>query len=273
MTWQEVNEAVLARRLILIPVAAIEQHGPHLPVDTDNVIGSYYCDEAAKRRPDLLVSTPCIEYGYNEHNMDFPGTISIRPETLLHYYFDVGESYARQGFDRILYVNNHGGNAQVVNLAARMVVTHTPAIAAAIDSWQLAKDAIVHLRESRQGGMSHACEYETSVYLYVRPDLVQEDKIADEYPPGRVEGWHWIDMVDGAPLQMTDIYSRNTLSGVEGAPSLASKQKGREFAETAIRNLIRLAEGFRNMTVHPRKEFRARPAYVSLVHDRVSKEG
>ena len=186
-------------------------------------------------------------------------TISIRPETLLHYYFDVGESFARQGFDRILYVNAHGGTAQIANLAARMVVTHTSAIAAAIDSWELAKEAMVRLRESRHpGGMSHACEYETSVYLHVRPELVKGEKIVDEYPPGRDDGWHWIDMVDGAPLHLTDIYSRNTRTGVEGAPSLASKEKGREFAETAIRNLIQLAEGFRSMIVHPRKDFRAK---------------
>jgi len=270
MTWKEVNQAVRARRVVLLPVAAIEQHGPHLPVDTDNVIGSYYCDEAAKRRPDLLVSTPCIEYGYNEHNMDFPGTISIRPETLLHYYFDVAKSYARQGFDRILYVNNHGGNAQIANLAARMVVTHTPAIAAAIDSWQLAREAMVRLRQSQLGGMSHACEYETSVYLHVRPDLVKLDEIVDEYPPERVDGWHWSDMLNGAPLQLTDIYSRNTRTGVEGAPSLATKDKGREFAETAISNLINLAEGFRNMPVHARKEFRTNAADDRLFSNRDS---
>jgi creatinine amidohydrolase len=158
-------------------------------------------------------------------------------------------------------VNAHGGNAQIANLAARMVVTHTSAIAAAINSWELAREAMARLRESRSpGGMSHACEYETSVYQHVRPELVKGDKIVDEYPPGRVDGWHWIDMLDGAPLQLTDIYSRNTRTGVEGAPSLASKEKGREFAETAIRNLIQLAERFRSMVVHPRKDFRIKLA-------------
>ena len=149
--------------------------------------------------------------------------------------------------------------AAIANLAARMVVTHTPAVAAAINSWELAKEAMVRLRESHSpGGMSHACEYETSVYLHVRPDLVKRDEVVDEYPLGRVDGWHWIDMLDGAPLQFTDIYSRNTRTGVEGAPSLASKEKGREFAETAIRGLIHLAEGFRSMVVHPRKDFRVK---------------
>jgi creatinine amidohydrolase len=257
MTWKEVNDAVLARRVALIPVAAIEQHGPHLPIDTDNVIAEHYCIEAARRRPDLLVSIPAVPYGYNEHNMSFPGTISIQPETLLRFYFDVGHSLARQGFDRMLYVNAHGSNAPVANLAARMVVTHTSAAAAAINSWDLARDAMARLRQSRRGGMSHACEYETSVYLHVCPELVKVDEVVDEYPPSRVEGWHWVDMLEAAPLQFTDIFSRNTSTGVEGAPSLASQEKGRAFAETAIDNLIRLAEGMRKIVLGACKDFRA----------------
>ena len=78
MTWPEVNEAVRQRRVILLPVGAIEQHGPHLPVDVDNRITVSICEEAARRAPDILAAMPPIHYGYNAHNMDFPGTISIR---------------------------------------------------------------------------------------------------------------------------------------------------------------------------------------------------
>jgi creatinine amidohydrolase len=104
--------------------------------------------------------------------------------------------------------------------------------------------------------MSHACEYETSVYMYLHPELVNRGEIVDEYPPARIERWHWVDMIEGAPLQFTDVFSRNTRAGVEGAPSLATEEKGREFAETAVQNLIALAEGFRAMVINPRKDFR-----------------
>jgi creatinine amidohydrolase len=84
MTWPEVNEAVRQRRVVLLPVGAIEQHGPHLPVDVDNRITVSVCEEAARRAPDILAAMPPIHYGYNAHNMDFPGTISIAMTNFLN---------------------------------------------------------------------------------------------------------------------------------------------------------------------------------------------
>src|SRR3954465_13619043 len=104
MTWPEVNEAVLQRRVVLLPVGAIEQHGPHLPVDVDNRIVSWLCDEAARPRPDLLLSVPPIHYGFNEHNMGFPGTISVEVQNLLGYVGDVVLSFVRQGHTRVVLV-------------------------------------------------------------------------------------------------------------------------------------------------------------------------
>ena len=76
MRWEEVREAARERRVALVPVAAIEQHGPHLPVDTDNLAVETVCELASERRPDLLICLPPIHYGFNRHNMDFPGTIN-----------------------------------------------------------------------------------------------------------------------------------------------------------------------------------------------------
>src|SRR3954454_6720011 len=121
MTWEEVNEAVEDGRMVLIPVAAIEQHCRHLPIDMDNVAVTHICDRAAEQRPDLLLSVPPIHYGFNEHNMDFPGTITVQMETFLNYCADVADSFARQGFTRILFVNGHGSNAGLLNYAARKV--------------------------------------------------------------------------------------------------------------------------------------------------------
>ena len=78
MTWPEARRAAQnGGRVVLLPVGAIEQHGPHLPVDVDNRIVVWLCDEAAKRRPDLIMSVPPIHYGFNEHNMGFPGTVTF----------------------------------------------------------------------------------------------------------------------------------------------------------------------------------------------------
>ncbi len=110
MIWPEVRDAARAGRIILIPVATIEQHGHHLPVDTDNRSCFHVCSEAARRRPDLLLNTPLLPYGFNEHNMEFPGTVTIRMDILIEYLFDVAQSYTRMGFRRLMIVNGHGSN-------------------------------------------------------------------------------------------------------------------------------------------------------------------
>jgi len=114
MTWEDVSAAVEANRVVLQPLGAIEQHGRHLPVDTDNLIAESLCRAAGAGFPDEFVVAPIIPYGFNDHNMEFPGTVSIRPETLLSYLFDVGHSFATAGFRRIVWVNGHGSNGTLL---------------------------------------------------------------------------------------------------------------------------------------------------------------
>src|SRR3954470_1680032 len=80
-----------------------------------------------------------------EHNMDFPGTVSVRMENLLNYYFDVGESYARMGFERIILLNGHGSNAPIAELAVRRLTVYTTALAAAISWWDLIMDVMAQV--------------------------------------------------------------------------------------------------------------------------------
>src|SRR4051794_35029019 len=115
MTWPEVRKAVGERRVVLIPIGAIEQHGRHLPVDTDNVFAEEICGRAAERAPDAILSVPPIHYGFNDHNMDFPGTISVKMQHFIDYCFDVAASLAHQGFRRIILVNAHGSNGRSVS--------------------------------------------------------------------------------------------------------------------------------------------------------------
>src|ERR1051325_11390736 len=167
MTWPEVKVAAKENRIVLIPMAAIEQHGYHLPVDMDNIACFHVCREAARRRPDLLLNTPLLPYGFNEHNMEFPGTVSIRMDIFLEYLFDVAHSYTRMGFQRLMLVNGHGSNQMLANLAARRIVNETNALAMGIPYTSINADLFnKHLRQSVDpGGTAHACEYEASLYL------------------------------------------------------------------------------------------------------------
>ena len=248
MTWHEVNEAIAAGRVALIPVAAIEQHGPHLPVDTDNVIGTEICERAAARAPDLLVTLPTIHYGFNDHNMDFPGTISIKMQHFIDYCFDVGASLAYHGFRRIFLVNAHGSNGPLCDLVARQLTIETDALAGSINHWELAWDVIVSQLDGGPYAADHACEWETSEYLYLKPALVQQDKIVDEIPAERggprwlypgLEGSKWVHFMN--------YWSRMNDSGVSGTPSFASAEKGEKMIETTIERLINVAREFKSM--------------------------
>jgi creatinine amidohydrolase len=260
MTWEEINAAVQAGPVVVIPVAAIEQHGRHLPVDMDNVAVTHICDDAAVRRPDLLISAPPIHYGFNEHNMDFPGTISVQMETFLNYCADVADSFARQGFARLLFVNGHGSNAGLLNYAARKVTNkHGGKVACAAASWwDFALQEWDRIRDSRIGGAAHACELETSLYLAVRPELVQTDKIEDDYAPDRAP-WIVHDFSGRGMVHFMEFWSQRSRTGVEGAPSLARAEKGERLVQVAVEQLIAFAEFFRGMELPERRDLKVTP--------------
>src|SRR5579859_6222868 len=110
LTWPEINEAVLAKKVLLLPIGSTEQHGHHLPLDVDNFLARSVCLTAAGKAPTELLVMPTIPYGYNEHAQDFPGTIHITYEHFIEYSLDVCKSVAYAGFDRCLLVDGHGSN-------------------------------------------------------------------------------------------------------------------------------------------------------------------
>jgi creatinine amidohydrolase len=252
LTWTEVRERAEQGAVIVIPVAAIEQHGYHLPIDTDNVLVEHVTEEAACRSGGSILTAPMIHYGFNEHNMGFPGTINIRETVFIDFVYDVAHSFVRQGFDRIVYVNGHGSNQMLCNLAARRIVNTTRALAAAVPHWALAREAVDQLRESEYpGGMAHACEFETSMYMYLKPELVEKDKMVARETPSKLSRFIYDDLFGSGPVHMVNRWSRVTETGVEGDPMLATPEKGKAFAECAISNLVGFAREFRKLEVAP----------------------
>lgn len=263
MTWPEVAEAVEARRVVLQPMGAIEQHGPHLPVDTDNLIATALCEAVAAGYPEEYVLAPLVPYGFNDHNMEFPGTVSIRPETLVAYLVDAGRSFATAGFRNLVFVNGHGSNGTIAELAARRITNETPARAAMTSSYALGRTAVERdptLRSSPIGGVAHACEFETSLYLHLAPQLVRTDLIADELPQGFPDCVEH-DWCGGGPLTFMTWYSQRTTSGTEGAPSHASEDKGKRLFSACTDLLAEITRAFRDMSIPPRTDHRPQPAW------------
>lgn len=261
MTWPEIREAIGEERVVLLPVGAIEQHGHHLPVDSDSLIAEEICRRAAAEMPDRAIVAPTIAYGFNPNHMDFPGTITIGIQTLVNYGIDVCKSIAYHGFSRILIVNGHGGNISALDVVAKVVTLETGAFVAMVSHFTIepVKRAVLETKESPSGGgMVHADEYETSVYLAIRPEAVQMDKAVRELglPPSR---YFWIDQFSGGEnitsASFMEPWSTFSESGVLGDPTVASKEKGERYVAEAVNGLVALVD-----------EMRARPSRPGVDH-------
>lgn len=161
----------------LLPIGAVEQHGPHLPLDTDANAVAAVCERAASRLaetddPPALVLPP-IWWGLSPYWLGFPGTLSLRPETVLALISDLGASVARHGFRRLVIVNGHGGNEGIVGVAATLLADHG-LHAAALSYWSLIPDELKANSRHDGGGIGHAGEVETSIARFLQPDLVGE---------------------------------------------------------------------------------------------------
>ena len=116
-TWPELAEVAKTQPVVVLPIGSVEDHGRHLPLDTDNFLIWSVCEAAAQRADKDILLLPVVPYGFESHHMDFPGTIDIDPEHLLHFVLDVTKSVARHGFRRILIADGHGSNDLLSSLS------------------------------------------------------------------------------------------------------------------------------------------------------------
>lgn len=251
-TWPECKRAVEDHRVIIVPVGTVEDHGYHLPIDTDNMICWETCLEVGKRIPTDVAILPLIPFGINPHHMDFPGGITLSGSTLIAVLKDVGRSLAHHGFKRVILLNSHGSNRNYVGLAAREIVVETEILCVSTAPSSLVSKEVKKKRKSLQGeGISHACEEETAVYLYRYPEKVQMDKAVKEWglQPSEFFGW---DRGEKMPVEFMDFWSRVSKSGVVGDPTVADSAYGKEVFESTVNNLIAFIKEFKTWTIRPR---------------------
>ena len=115
-TWPELGARVKEQPVVVLPIGSVEDHGYHLPLDTDNFLIWNICEEAAKRADGDILLLPQIPYGFETHHMDFTGTIDVKQEHLLHFVLDITKSVAHHGFQRILIADGHGSNMPILDL-------------------------------------------------------------------------------------------------------------------------------------------------------------
>jgi len=231
------RDAARAGAGVILPVASVEQHGPHLPTGVDTILVTEVARRAAALAGDVLVA-PTVWSGLAEHHMSLGGTFTLDLDSFRAILARLCRSIARHGFRRILVVNGHGGNIAVLTAAAHELQEQAGIPLAVATYWLVAEERIRDILD-RQDGVRHAGEAETAMMLAVRPDLVDEGAMrrADVEalalrPAGGVLRWrpiaHWSE------------------NGVSGFPSAATAEKGERLLQVAAEGI---AERLRDASI------------------------
>ena len=258
MSWPEIKDVVEQGRIPLIPIGSTEQHGPHLPTKTDALLVYEVCKAVAEKVPDTAVVMPPVNYGYNEHHLDFPATVHIDHETLIRFMIDIGKSLAYHGFKRMIIVNGHGSNHALMEIAARRITLETKAICASLSYFSIAPEAFKLLK----GESSHACDLETSMMLYLSPESVDMSKAVRDWSFQKskfikygVEPGGTSFATAGGNVQFMDWWSRMSKTGIIGDPTKADAKRGKEMFEIFVDKIAEFVTEFRTRRILPRKDY------------------
>jgi len=232
---------------VVLPISAVEQHGPHLPVGTDHLIAEHLVGAAeAVLGDDVLVLTG-VAAGCSDHHLDFPGTLSLRHHTLLDHIENVASSVLGQGFSTLVLFNAHGGNQGIGQVALeRTGAAHPEARVVFTSWWRLAGPELLEISESGPGGVGHACELETSILLDFAPELVRTDLIPERTSKPALR-YDDSDMLRSSRASLYRRMSQVADSGVAGTPREATAVKGRAAIDaivTELTGLVRELRGF-----------------------------
>jgi creatinine amidohydrolase len=236
MTWQEVN-ALDRSTIVLAQFGAMEQHGAHLPLETDTLIGREIARRLDAAFNGRLLVLPAQWLGLSTHHMAFSGTISASVETYLLMVSEILGSIAQAGFGKFIVLNSHGGNMSALDVVLTKCRNQYPASRmVAVTYWNAAAEELRTMRESAEGGMGHACELETSLVLATRPELVRTDRIA---PDGRWAMSRFLakDMLSGGSASVSRTFSEISTNGGVGDPRTASAEKGERFFAAIVNQL------------------------------------
>jgi creatinine amidohydrolase len=227
LTWTEIRDMPdRANVVILQPIGAIEQHGPHLPLIVDAAIATAVLGQALSQ---LSADTPAyalptLYYGKSNEHWHFPGTMTLTAQTLMAMLMEVGESLYRAGFRKFVLVNGHGGQPQIMEMVARdLHQQYEDLLVFPLFVWRVPNNAAELLSSKELELGIHAGDAETSLMLSILPEQVRMDAAIAEYPQG-LPADSLLSMEGNLPFAWT---TRDlSRSGVLGDPTVATKEKG-----------------------------------------------
>lgn len=251
LSWPQVEALDRDRTTIIIPTGAIEQHGPHLTLDTDIYNADSIARAVAKKvnggtRQRVLVAPP-VWWGTSPHHLGFPGTISIKNRTFSEILMDTISSMKPHGFYRFLMINGHGGNIGNLTASVSRIGEELGISIPALSYWQTITDVLIEVGESEIGGMGHACEMETSLALYLRPEDVDMTQAIIDMP-NQPTPWSCIDFRQPGFLNIPLDLKRDSKAGIIGNPLLATRDKGERIFLAAVERIATAIEGMAHLT-------------------------
>lgn len=226
MTAREIDEISREETLVVLPIAAVEQHGPHMPTATDSIISTAIAEQVEQNLNESLLLLPTLWLGASQHHLRWGATLTSHVENYETLLCEICESLLDDGFRRVLILNGHGGNIGPMQISLRRLqVDYQNCLLMAASYWSIAEAEIASLMEGECKTVGHACEAETSLIMYLRPDLVQKSEIDNfiDYVP---------DMIDGVYI-CRDMFQR-TQKGATGRPDLASADKGEKMFSAIV---------------------------------------
>lgn len=243
LTWAEIAAMPERASVVLLqPIGAIEQHGPHLPLIVDSAIATAVVGQALRDLSPAIraYALPTLYYGKSNEHWHFPGTITLTAQTLLALLMEVGESLYRAGFRKLAFVNAHGGQPQIVEMAARdLHQRYGDFWVFPLFIWRVPHGAETLLTPKERALGIHAGDAETSLMLALLPDYVHMDQAVAEYPPDlpadsllSVEG----------ELPFAWVTQDISQSGVMGDPLPATREKGDRLLAALSHSWVRVIE-------------------------------
>ena len=229
LSSRQLAEVNRDQTVVLIPIAAVEQHGPHMPTGTDHLICTAISEAVETEHAECVLLVPTLWLGASAHHLRFGATLDLALDTYITTLCNIARSVLDDRFRRILFLNGHGGNVDPLRVALRQLQLRYPdALLTGGSYWSVADDAIQATLEGSHKFVGHACEFETSMILHLYPDLVDQERLVDagSLIPDQLHG-----------LFVSRDMRQRTAAGYTGRPDLASAAKGKRLFTAIVERL------------------------------------
>jgi creatinine amidohydrolase len=242
LTWPLLREVPRVSTVVLAPIAACEQHSRHLPTFTDTILVTAVAEGTEQRLPRQVLLLPTLWLGASSHHLPFGATLSAEVDLHVTLLTELLTPLLEDGYQRVLLLNGHGGNIDTMHVALRRLQPrYRERLLTAASYWELAEKELAALAEGPRKSMGHACEFETSMMLALRPDLVRREEVRDDPPR------------DDPALRgvfLADDMQQRTNHGAVGYPERASADKGRRMLTAAMDRTVEVIEA---LLLQPRR--------------------